>query len=744
MKIATKFLSSSITVCTLIVILVGGTNFWVRYQEEHFEIKKETILNQRESLLQLEALLDEQIDDLKDFLVLNRNPQAMAQYQKAKSRFIIVLNELKQNYPDHPTLQRLNERYQNLQSIADNLASIPEENEIVLQDLLSINSFRRDIDFYLVELNQEIQAQLAATAQEEEEISDSLTRVVWILILLIILLMLIQYRLVVSPVLNSLNQFTLGVKRVSAGDFKYRLSLTGDNELTNIAQNFNYMTDILEELYEDLEGKVEERTVQLEAINGDLKVEILKREKIEEELRRTFENTRRSQQLLLSIVDATPDWIFVKDPKRRFLLVNKSFADHFQTTPDQIVGKTINELKQSIKAFSFDQQKSLEAIRLEDEAVLQGKSVHNPSDHIGDEAGNILIFDTQKMPLLNENQEVIGILGVSRNITERHLAQEALQASELAVRQKATELESTLKQLQQTQAQIVQSEKMSSLGQMVAGVAHEINNPVNFIFGNIVHAKDYIHDLMGLIKLYQQEYPEPTAAIAAEIDSIELDYLLEDIPKLLNSMTVGAERIRDIVKSLRTFSRLDEAEMKQVDIHDGIDSTLMILHNRIKEKQDHAPIQIVKNYGKLPLIECYAGQLNQVFMNILSNAIDSLDEYNAQRDPADIQNHPSQITITTEKLASIPGMAEWVAIRIKDNGQGIPLGVQQKLFEPFFTTKDVGKGTGLGLSISHSIVVEKHGGQLSCYSEIGKGAEFTIEIPVTAVNSPQRQAQKKE
>ncbi|NJK75774.1 MAG: PAS domain S-box protein [Microcoleus sp. SU_5_6] len=292
---------------------------------------------------------------------------------------------------------------------------------------------------------------------------------------------------------------------------------------------------------------------------------------------------------------------------------------------------------------------------------------------------------------------------------------------------KARELEQTLQQLTRTQSQLIQSEKMSSLGQLVAGVAHEINNPVNFIYGNLTHANEYTQDMLKLIELYQDHYPEPVPEIQEEIENIELEFLMEDLPKLLASMKVGADRIQQIVASLRTFSRMDEAEMKAVNIHDGIDSTLMILQHRLKAKHDRPEIPVIKEYGQLPLVECYAGQLNQVFMNILSNALDALEERDLRRSNEEIRARPSHIRICTEMLNS-----ERVIIKIADNGLGIPESVGTRLFDPFFTTKPVGKGTGMGLSISYQIVTERHGGLLYCNSLPGCGAEFAIEIPLKA------------
>jgi signal transduction histidine kinase len=270
---------------------------------------------------------------------------------------------------------------------------------------------------------------------------------------------------------------------------------------------------------------------------------------------------------------------------------------------------------------------------------------------------------------------------------------------------------------------------MSSLGQLVAGIAHEINNPVNFIYGNLKYINDYTRDLVRLVYLYQKYYAHPEPEIRNHIKAIELDFILEDLPKIIKSLQVGSERITEIVISLRNFSRLDEAEMKKVDIHEGIDSTLLILQHRLKERPEHSKIEVIRNYGYLPLLECYPGSLNQVFMNIISNAIDALDSFNNERNIEEIQANPSQIIITTEVLEG-----NCAAIRIIDNGPGMPEAVRDRVFDPFFTTKPVGKGTGLGLSISYQIIVEKHKGKMKCISEPGKGTEFYIELPVS-INS---------
>ncbi len=289
---------------------------------------------------------------------------------------------------------------------------------------------------------------------------------------------------------------------------------------------------------------------------------------------------------------------------------------------------------------------------------------------------------------------------------------------------KAEELKAALEQLKQIQSQLIQSEKMSSLGQMVAGIAHEINNPVNFIYGNLSYLECYSRDLMYLVQLYQKRYPDPGREISQYIENIDLEFLQEDLAKTLGSMRIGAERIREIVLSLRNFSRLDESDIKQVDIHEGIDSTLLILKNRLKGKPGCPPISVVKNYSKLPKVECYVGQLNQVFMNLIANAIDALEESSQNRAGQKMSQNPNQITISTELSEKS------VVVKIKDNGLGIKPEIKSKLFDPFFTTKPAGKGTGMGLSISYQIV-QKHGGSLECISEPGQGAEFRIKIPLT-------------
>jgi len=303
------------------------------------------------------------------------------------------------------------------------------------------------------------------------------------------------------------------------------------------------------------------------------------------------------------------------------------------------------------------------------------------------------------------------------DISDRKLA-------EAREREKSQQLKLALSQLKRTQTQLILTEKMSSLGRMVAGIAHEINNPISFIYGNLIPARRYFQEMLKLIELYQETYPDPTPEIEALTEDLDLGFLIKDFSKLMNSMQVGADRIRQIVVSLRNFSRLDEKELKAVDIREGIDSALLILQHRLNSKGSRPEIQVIKNYGQLPLVTCYASQLNDVFMNILINAIDALEP------------EPSRvITISTSLIAKETAISkgEFAAIRIADNGPGMSATVKKKIFDPFFTTKPVGSGTGLGLAISYEIVVEKHKGYINCISVLGQGTEFIVEIPVKQV-----------
>jgi len=332
-------------------------------------------------------------------------------------------------------------------------------------------------------------------------------------------------------------------------------------------------------------------------------------------------------------------------------------------------------------------------------------------------------------------------------------------AAEIEARTQAAQLEHTLSKLQETQTKLIHTEKMSGLGQLVAGIAHEINNPVNFIYGNLCHANNYTEQLLEILRLYQSHYPCPNSEIRSTIDQIDFDFLVQDLPKIMTSMQVGAERIRSIVLSLRSFSRLDEAEYKPVDLHEGIDNTLLILQHRLKSNTDFPTIEVIKDYGDLPLVECYAGQMNQVFMNIISNAIDALIEEKGGGEQSESRRvkkieefsfSPPPLVPLSSLTPPIPTIRistrisadnSRLLISIADNGSGMTEEVKKLIFDPFFTTKPVGKGTGLGLAISYQIIVEKHGGIMECITEPGKGTEFWIEIPFkppAEVNSQQQ------
>ncbi|AFZ01941.1 protein kinase domain-containing protein [Calothrix sp. PCC 6303] len=418
-----------------------------------------------------------------------------------------------------------------------------------------------------------------------------------------------------------------------------------------------------------------------------------------------------SQQFLKSLIDNIPQIVIWKDRNSTFLGCNTNAAKILNLeSPDQIVGKTDYD-------FSFTPEE-IEWYQECDRRIMEsGQAELNIVETQQKPDGSQSWLSTSKIPLRDSNSNVIGILITIEDITHRKVA-------EAIILKKSQELEEAAQALQNTQLQMVQGEKMASLGNLVAGVAHEINNPIGFLNGSINNTKEYIQYLLEHIALYQQHHPNAANPVEKHAEDIDLKYLSEDLPKLLDSMQRATDRITDISTSLRTFSRADNDHKVSADLHEGIDSTLLILKYRIKANDYRPAIQVIQNYGDLPKIKCLPGQLNQVFMNILANAIDAFDETAQQSSLADLKVNPQKITIKTTLTEQ--GAVE---IYIRDNGKGMPEEVKSRIFDHLFTTKGVDKGTGLGLAIARQIVVEKHGGSLEVKSQLGQGTEFYIRLP---------------
>ena len=469
--------------------------------------------------------------------------------------------------------------------------------------------------------------------------------------------------------------------------------------------------------------RAEQTPKRLESLLNQSRAEIaeLKRSHAEEIKRREcVENELEdARQLLQLVMDTIPSSIFWKDKNLAYLGANQRFAeDAGMSAPEELIGKTDYDMAWKKEESDFFRE-------CDRRVMLSGQAEIGIIEPQMQADGKQAWLETNKVPLHNKQGEVIGILGTYQDITVRKEAEIAIRRVNQKLERQTVELKAALHQLQQSQLHLIQQEKMSALGNLIAGVAHEINNPIGFLSGNLRPAQDYTQALIELIKRYGEHYPHPVAEIATEIEDIDLDYICEDFPKLLQSMGEGIKRIHEISTSLRTFSRSDKERQSLFQLKDGINSTLLILRHRLKANTHRPAIEVIQHYEAMPDIHCLPGQMNQVFMNLLANAIDALDEASKAPSAAPQTENPSQITVS----AALSECRHWAIVKIRDNGTGMTEETKQKAFENLFTTKAVGKGTGLGLAIAHQIIVEKHGGTIDIESTPGQGTEFTIKIP---------------
>ncbi len=494
---------------------------------------------------------------------------------------------------------------------------------------------------------------------------------------------LITLLLIEKSVLSPLARFSATVRRIrDKGDLTQRISTNGSDELSRVGIAINQLLATLQESQQKLS---------------------------------------QSEERYRSVVNNVTEVIFQTDTAGKWTFLNPAWTEITGFNVEESLGKFCwTFIHPEDKPYHDEQFHHLMAGNTRNTRYCVRYQTYD---------GSYRWFEVHSRLTFNYSccEYVTGIGGTLNDITERRLA-------EAREREKAQELEKTLRELTHTQSQLFQSEKMAILGQLVAGVAHEINNPISSVSGNIQYATEYFQSLLKIIDYYQRYYPNPPEKIQVEMEAIDFNFLVNDLPTLLNSMRKGSERICEIVQSLRSFSRLNESEIRAVDIHEGIESTLLILRHRFKAKGEFNEIKLIKEYSELPLVECYPGQLNQVLMNLIVNAIDALEEKRVKKS-YDADEAPPFIRICTEfknkdATSHRNSGAAHVLIRIADNGTGITQEVSHHLFEPFFTTKPRGKGTGLGLSISYQIVVEKHQGQLYVQSKPSQGTEFFIELPI--------------
>jgi PAS domain S-box-containing protein len=704
MKISTKFVGSSFLVVGLITSLSLGSDFLLRKVDKSAEFNRHQTREALNIILNLKVLVRDERGFLKDFISLNHQPSDMAESQKAMSDFLINLEELEHLIPEADELAVIRRRYRLFNRLSSELTSTPTTLGKTQQDIRAINSFTKDIDIYLDTILNKIQNKDILEDQKASQFKQNIQFIRQTIIGIIILVFVSQFLLILMPVIKSIQKLQLGTAKIGEGNLKYRIDIQTNDEIEQLSHQFNQMANKLSEYYRSLEQKVLDRTVEITQTNQQLAAEIAERKQIEQ-----------AQARLTAILERTTDFVGMGDTAGHSIYLNKGGRIMLGIREEEdITTRSIPD---------FHPQWVVEQILPEALATAVSQGVWIGESVMKHSNGKEIPISQVIMAHKSDSGELEYLSTIARDMTERKDAEKVLLQSETLLKQQAQQLKQAVQDLQNTQAQLIQTEKMSGLGQMVAGVAHEINNPVNFIHGNITYANTYIRDLLHLVHLYQQSYP--IADIQAYSEEVDIEFLIEDLPKLFSSMKVGTERIREIVLSLRNFSRLDEAEMKPVDIHEGINSTLLILQNRLKAKPNHPDIKVIQKYGNLPLVECYAGQLNQVFMNILNNAIDALESYKSYYSDETIAVQAREITIHTDVQDS-----HLVIVRIADNGSGMTEDVRKRLFDPFFTTKEVGKGTGLGLSISYQIVVEKHGGSITCNSELGKGTEFVIQLPI--------------